>query len=188
MWESLALWCSAWVASFLGWARCHRIPRARRGATMLCTCRAALGQGDEITVRACVRGGGGGAGRQAMARQLLNGLLIHALLSLSFHLHPRTPRLRVILPAPRLHHRECCPLCRWVGQRLPDGGSAQLEDLDGEVIDDRTLKFWEMRVEEHLFGASPSGAAAPGKAPYALKHARASSILGAKCCVDKRAH
>ena len=123
VWESLALWCSAWVASFLGWARCHRIPRARRGATMLCTCRAALGQGDEITVRACVRGGGGGGGRQAMARQLLNGLLIHALLSLSFHPHPRTPRLRVILPAPRLHHRECCPLCRWVGQRLPDGSS-----------------------------------------------------------------
>ena len=46
VWESLALWCSAWVASFLGWARCHRIPRARRGATMLCTCRAALGQGE----------------------------------------------------------------------------------------------------------------------------------------------
>ena len=66
--------------------------------------------------------GGPGPGR-AMPRRLLDGLLIHALLSLSFHPHPRTPRLRVILPAPRLHHRECCPLCRWVGQRLPDGSS-----------------------------------------------------------------
>ena len=38
---------------------------------------------------------------------------------------PRPPRL--------LHRRECCPLSRWFGQRLPDGSSAQLEDLDAEV-------------------------------------------------------
>ena len=169
VWECLALWCSAWLASFLGRARCHRISGARWGTAMLAPA-------------------GRPWARASLAPPAPRWPPHPRSPVIILPSPPRTPHLSVILPAPRLHHRECCSLCRWVGKRLPDGGSAQLEDLDGEVIDDRTLKFWEMRVEEHLFGASPSGAAAPGKAPYALKHARASSILGAKCCVDKRAH
>ena len=165
--ECLAPCHSAWVAPRPGQVCCHRqgISPARLDSTMLCTGQAAAPRR---------RTDGGGGGHRALARQLLHGLLIHAPLSSSFHLlHAPFISARCSPPPPSSSSSRMLPLepMVWAATSRWQLGAVGGPRRGG--IDETTLKFWEMREQEYVFGAASADAAAPGKAPDVVPNSHA---------------
>ena len=155
--ECLAPWYSAWVAPRPGQVCCHRqgISPARLDSTMLCTGQAAAPR------RRTDGGGAPGLGPPAPPWPAHPRPFVFILPS-----PPRLLHLRAMLPAPpSSSSSRMLPLepMVWAATSRWQLGAVGGPRRGG--IDETTLKFWEMREQEYVFGAASADAAAPGKAP-----------------------
>ena len=155
--ECLAPWYSAWVAPRPGWVCCHRqgISPARAWTRRCFAPARRPRQGDELT------GGALGLGPPAPPWPAHPRPFVFILPS-----PPRLLHLRAMLPAPpSSSSSRMLPLepMVWAATSRWQLGAVGGPRRGG--IDETTLKFWEMREQEYVFGAASADAAVPDKAP-----------------------